>query len=52
MRVDVQLAEETIEKAIAVIEASWISWAGPPTVLRLDMSGLHMSGTSKERASQ
>ena len=48
--VDVVLAKENTQDEIQALEDGWLSWAGPPRVLRLDMAGWHMSGLFKEWA--
>ena len=48
--VDAVLTKEDAQEEIQALENSWISWAGPPRVLRLDMAGWHMSNHFKEWA--
>ena len=48
--VDVVLAKENAQDEIQALEVGWLSWAGPPRVLRLDMAGWHMPGLFKEWA--
>ena len=48
--VDAVLTKEDAHEEIQALENSWISWAGPPRVLRLDMAGWHMSNHFKEWA--
>ncbi len=44
------LERESAQDEIQALEDGWLSWAGPPRVLRLDMAGWHMSNLFKEWA--
>ena len=48
--VDVVIRKERAKIEIKVLERHWIQWAGPMKVLRLDMSGSHMSHVFREWA--
>ena len=47
---DAVIRKERAALEIKVLEKIWLSWAGPMKVLRLDMSGSHMSAKFKEWA--
>ena len=50
--VDALFPKDNAAEETTLIEQKWIDWAGPPKVLRMDMSGPHMSAEFRRWATR